>query len=354
MNFNCCFGNPAAYAPIDSTFTTDKFAGSSSSTSTSTLTSISPAPAPRNLGFPGSRRFTTGITSYESRNNATATTAGTRTGTGTKNNLVRSAGNALVEYDPDTMSDLVRVTVPEGCWCGQVIQVNAPSTPGDGDGVSGSITPPSSTHVRIPFGCKPGSSFLVRIPSPNINTHDGINTGVMPMTTTTTTMMNVHDASPKDQFADHDLYLMEEESTNRNIEEEGVITKTNTNGGEEEQFQMLVKVPQGVGPGTTIHVLTPNDQNRFLPVIIPVPDGDSFSTQIQFPVTYTMKDTFVRGDMFGNAQTKAKENANLNANERDKNQKYNWQDDMVAPNLAPLVVFHEYDHTFDNHKMDVQ
>mmetsp|Transcript_25456 Transcript_25456/g.31364 ORF Transcript_25456/g.31364 Transcript_25456/m.31364 type:complete len:91 (+) Transcript_25456:333-605(+) len=57
-----------------------------------------------------------------------------------------------MEYDPDTMSDFMKVTVPEGSYEGQIIWITSPDSS------------ERVVEVRIPRGCQPGSSFLVKFP----------------------------------------------------------------------------------------------------------------------------------------------------------------------------------------------
>ncbi len=141
----CCFGVPAAYAPIDTCDTL--------------------LPASKALGYPASKRSSVrSVNCHETKKPI---------------QLVQSAGNALMEYDTESMSDLLRVTVPEGCWSGQVINVSYAHDASKG---VNNVMP-----VQIPFGCTSGSTFLVKIP---------------PTTSTT-------DAT-KDMTPDHDLKLKED------------------------------------------------------------------------------------------------------------------------------------------------
>mmetsp|Transcript_32440 Transcript_32440/g.47662 ORF Transcript_32440/g.47662 Transcript_32440/m.47662 type:complete len:93 (+) Transcript_32440:840-1118(+) len=45
-----------------------------------------------------------------------------------RKSLVRTGGNALKGYDRDTMADLLRVTVPQGCMPSQTIEVTTPDS----------------------------------------------------------------------------------------------------------------------------------------------------------------------------------------------------------------------------------
>ena len=144
--------------------------------------------------------------------------------------LVKSGGNALMEYNEKTMANLVRVTVPEGCWESQIIQVTLPHGPG-------------SAYVRIPFGCFPGSTFLV-----NISNEQSVN----------------------------DLHLKEDR-----------LSKESKNNKElnKDSSMILVDRPPGMEPGSTIYVQTPDNSGRVLAVVVPV------GNEPQFYVEYN-KNTF--------------------------------------------------------------
>lgn len=139
---NCCSGTSFGYEPVDTGEPTTKY---SYYTNINASSSSSTIPASKDLGYPGSKRpgNPTSIWSNLDCN---------------KNILVRTGGNALMEYDPHTMSNLVRVTVPEGCWPSQMIQVKSqcPSY-----SVSDFTVKERVVNVTIPSGCVAGSSFLV-------------------------------------------------------------------------------------------------------------------------------------------------------------------------------------------------
>jgi hypothetical protein len=141
--------------------------------------------------------------------------------------LVQSGGNALMEYNEKTMANLVRVTVPEGCWESQIIQVTVPHGPG-------------SAYVRIPLGCLPGSTFLV-----NISNEQGVN----------------------------DLHLKED----RLSKEQSVAVETSKNNKEiKDSSMILVDRPPGMEPGSTIYVQTPDNNERVLAVEVPVGNEPKF------------------------------------------------------------------------------
>jgi hypothetical protein len=125
---NCCVGIPAKYAPVDAL----------EKPVSSKLSDRTGEPADVRAGFPAITKRAEVETNFKRQFYSGKA-------------LVRSGGNALMEYNEKTMSDLVRVTVPGLCWQNQVIQVIAP----DGE---------RSAYVRIPLGCTPGSTFLVNIP----------------------------------------------------------------------------------------------------------------------------------------------------------------------------------------------
>lgn len=191
-----------------------------------------------------------------------------------KLNLVQTGGNALMRYDPETMTDLIKVVVPPDCQPGQMLRVTAPDD-------SSRIV-----NVIIPQHCyKPGTSFLVQLPPPQ---------------STNNTAIGSNDNQRKNMqtmLIDHDLALKEgvvvqEEKEHGLIGDHFVSLKEKLLGDEEvrdsrdvrddprdedvinapkndEEKILLVSVPPNLDPGTTMYVRLPEYGNRYLPVKVP-------------------------------------------------------------------------------------
>jgi hypothetical protein len=239
---NWCFGSKA-YAPVDTFQKTNKYS--------SPPDDAIGKPADERSGFPG----ITARAQCNSRNM-------TKQHLGNPASLVPTSGNALMEYDPNTMADLVTVTVPAGSRAGNIIEVISPDSSG------------KSAQVMIPFGCTAGSTFLVKMPS------------------------------DQDQgWVVNDLHLQEEKADLVVVQSSQSQDYTQV-----KDMEMLVTAPKGVSAGTTIHVLVPGQgyEKRYLPVTIPE-GGVS-----QFHVQYNMQDTFVKEDGFVKSQKIAKQNWHKN------------------------------------------
>lgn len=208
-------------------------------------------------------------------------------------NLVQTGGNALMAYDPETMSDLVKVVVPSDCQQGQIINVKSPP---DKDGNS------RMANFVIPKHCiKPGSSFLVQFPRDIDNERE-----------------DVHSYKPNDQTLKADYFILNS-AQNNEVETASVDTSSSNqdrqviddqedplkekllpcekNEAEKainidnQQHMMLITVPPGVDAGSTIYAKVPGYKKRFLPVKVPK-GGVS-----QFYISYTFQHTITESEM---------------------------------------------------------
>ncbi len=154
--------------------------------------------------------------------------------------LIQSGGNALVEYNEKAMSNLVRVTVPQGCSYNQIIKVLAPGGK-------------RSACVRIPFGCGPGSTFLVNIPQEPLGDHQDLQLNEENNLLESSEIQPINEGPSLPQ--------------QQNIE---------SSTHEKEKSVILVNRPPGISPGTMIHVQVPGQQGKLLQVIVPDGDGSQF------------------------------------------------------------------------------
>jgi hypothetical protein len=201
--------------------------------------------------------------------------------------LIQTEGNALLEYDPVTMSNFVRVTVPEGLLPGMMMQVVAPDN-------SKKIA-----YVTIPMHSKAGSTFLMKFPSAE---EDREENSLMSRSASNSRLDNreeKRDSNDSTAEAKFDDYW------NMADAREG-----------SENLKLLVSVPPGVVAGTEIYVKIPGDEERVLPV--KVPKGVS-----QFYVSYLPQHTRYIEDLNLNESDvvgyEREENVNLHDNIATKN-----------------------------------
>jgi len=238
-NMLCCSKVPSSYAPLETTID-GEFNTSGS-----------------NREYPGNTRCMSSNT--------------------TGRHLVQTGGNALMAYDPETMKDLVNVTLPEGCHPGQVIHIQDPSCRTE-----------RVAQIIVPPGSKAGTTIMVKLPEEQYFTPNNQTFG----SSSGSVFMN-------------DLTLQEQEevvmSTSATQTHNRVVVQSQDippfpisshqfNQTNEKEFSMLIRVPVGVAPGTIIHVKIPDD-DKFVPVTVP---GGGVS---QFYANYTLADTI---DMNGN------------------------------------------------------
>ena len=218
--------------------------------------------------------------------------------------LVQTGGNALMVYNRDTLSDVVKVVVPANCYPGQMIQVIAPN---DEERVLGVVIPRHCT--------KPGSCFLVQFPPPskessvNVANEFGINQDSDDRHQNTN---NTNDVDPLKEplLQDHDINDSDENKTQQ-------ISMRN-----HEEERILITVPRGADAGSTIYAKIPSNDNRYVPVKVPK-GGIS-----QFYISYTFAHTINKNEMI-------KQQANEKEQLSRKNQ--NWHDNPIAYG-APMVV----------------
>jgi len=265
MDKLCCFNTSPSYAPIETT--------------------IDGASKPGNANgsrqdFPGNRRI---LSTY------------------TNTQLVKTGGNALMEYDPETMKDLVYVTLPEGCHAGQVIHVQDPNS------TSGRVA-----QIIVPPGSRSGTTIMVKLPEDQYFTPDetGNNNGFLTDLTLKEEVVAPHsettEANNRFLVQSQDIpmsYLASHQSNQNNYQQK------------EKQSSMLVKVPVGVAPGTIIHVKIP-DEDKFVPVVVPK-GGVS-----QFYANYSLEDTI---------------NMKNGGNQQQQSKEQNWHDNPIAYG-APMLV----------------
>mmetsp|Transcript_18 Transcript_18/g.35 ORF Transcript_18/g.35 Transcript_18/m.35 type:complete len:480 (+) Transcript_18:137-1576(+) len=147
--------------------------------------------------------------------------------------FVKTGGNALAEAPPNR--ERISVTVPNGVSPGQAIQVSAP----DGKIVS----------AVVPSGMVPGSSFMVEVPgqsTPLENSH-GPNSSITSISSPTT--------EPGVQILPPPVAS----SATQSLDQFSSLTADKL---------VMVHVPPGVSPGTTLHVQVPGE-NRTIAAVVP-------------------------------------------------------------------------------------
>ena len=230
--------------------------------------------------------------------------------------LVQTGGNALMEYDPETMSDLVKVVVPPDCKPGQLIQVVAP----DGSG--------RIANAIVPRHCKPGSTFMMKF-LPLNEEMDGNGSNNKPvgqhdlaLTQETNDGVGVGVAS-SNQTKQIDLLDDTPPTENTNPLKERLLPPSNENQSnyEKQEQTMMIIVPPGVDAGSTIYAKLPGNDPRFLPVKVPQ-GGVS-----QFYVSYVYGHTISESEML---------EQHKRSMEEQSNQKQNWHDNPAAY-AAPMI-----------------
>jgi len=260
----CCSKVPSSYAPLETTIDGE----------------FKPANANgSNREFPGNTRCV-------SSNTACA-------------HLVQTGGNALMAYDPETMNDLVNVTLPEGCHPGQVIHVQDPNSRTE-----------RVAQIVVPPGSRAGTTIMVKLPEEqyftlNNETIDSSGSGFV----TDLTLRNEEEVVLSSSGTQtHNRVVVQSQDI-----PPSPISSHQSNQTNEKEFSMLIRAPVGVAPGTIIHVKIPDD-DKFVPVA--VPEGGVS----QFYANYRLADTI---DM--------KENQN-------RSKKQNWHDNPIAYGLPMLVL----------------
>lgn len=168
--------------------------------------------------------------------------------------LIQTEGNALLEYDPVTMSNLVRVTVPDGLLPGMMMQVVAPDNT------------ERIAYVTIPMHLKSGSTFLMKFPSVKEEReasssliHDALSSKFEDL------MLKEEKRDPVESITDAKI---DDDWNIVEPPEERLSEKVRQDGGGPKQ-KLLVSVPPGVVSGTEIYVKIPGDESRVLPVKVP-------------------------------------------------------------------------------------
>lgn len=290
------------------------------------------------LGYPGSRRPTT----YISRE------ASSRDG----KQMIQTGGNALMEYDPETMSDVMKIVVPVDSVPGQLIQITAP----DGSG--------RVANVIIPLHCKPGTSFLMKFPTVeetellndlklqqentdivqggNNNSNGGAvagktnDGGDMSMTSTSNNNINNNMNAPTDLLDDTDQQQNPlEQRLLQDYDQRNTTSNANSNANAnihalDVQNLIIVSVPPGVSAGTTIYAQIPSffatqEQKRYVPVTVPKGGVSQFYT------------CYMYGHTLNEMQVMAVEQERV-AKQSGHEQKQNWHDNSVAY-TAPMVAY---------------
>lgn len=264
MDKLCCFNIPPSYAPIETT--------------------IDGASKPDNANgsrrdFPGNRRS---VSTY------------------TNKQLVKTGGNALMEYDPETMKDLVNVTLPEGCHAGQVIHVQDPNS------TSGRVA-----QIIVPPGSRSGTTIMVKLAEEQYFTPDetGNNGGFV-----TDLTLKEEVIAPNSEIMANNRVLVQSQDIPLSYL---VSPQSSQNDYQKKvkQSSMLVRVPVGVAPGTTIHVKIP-DEDKFVPVT--VPEGGVS----QFYANYSVVDTI---------------DIKNGVNQQQQSKKKSWHDNPIAYG-APMLI----------------
>lgn len=228
--------------------------------------------------------------------------------------LVQTGGNALMEYDPETMSDLVKVVVPPDCKPGQLIQVVAP----DGSG--------RIANTIVPRHCKPGSTFMMKfLPLNEERDGSGSNNKPVEQHDLALTQENINGVGVASSNQTKQIDLLDDgphtESTNPL--EERLLPPSNENQSsyEKQEQTMMIIVPPGVDAGSTIYAKLPGNDQRFLPVKVPK-GGVS-----QFYVSYVYGHTISESEML---------KQHKHSMEEQSNQKQNWHDNPAAY-AAPMI-----------------
>lgn len=221
-----------------------------------------------------------------------------------KMNLVQTGGNALMRYDPETMSDLVKVVVPPGCQPGEMVLVTAPDDKN------------RAVNVIIPRHCsKPGTSFLVQFPPPHTTNNTTI--GSKSYDEKNMQMMLIdHDLSLKEGAVRSDplkekLLGDEEERNTRDVIDED---SANIHNKDNEERIAFISVPPDAVPGTMMYTQLPGFDKRYLPVRVPKGNVS------QFYVAY----------VFGHTISESEKEERLSRNQQ------NWHDNPIAYG-APMV-----------------
>ncbi len=204
----------------------------------------------------------------------------------TKNlDLIQTGGNALMQYDPEIMSDFVKIVVPSYCQPGQLIQVVSPD---DSKRVA---------NVIIPRNGMPGSTFLIKF-LPFKGGHDekliqyqqqqqqqqqlqqNISHELALTQEKNSTEAVSSQTNQIDLLDDHTNYSTNTTTTTTTtttnpLEEKLLLPpplpeeQRNNNGNEKQEETMMIIVPPGLEPGTTIYANLPGGNKRFLPVEVP-------------------------------------------------------------------------------------
>lgn len=217
--------------------------------------------------------------------------------------LVRTEGNALIEFDPSKMPQRVLVTVPEGVSAGESIQVQA--TDGSGRCVS----------AVVPPGMMPGSQFVVEFPplSQKEAQHTPLAVPIngkcemtkQPAITSGSFPQKVLVSVPEGISAGQEIYVTSPDGSGQTIAakvppglepgssffvefppsgsnhaaneptdlmlfpEPASSPTAEASGGETDGNTILVKVPPGVPPGATIQVQVPDQPGRVIAAEVP-------------------------------------------------------------------------------------
>jgi hypothetical protein len=236
--------------------------------------------------------------------------------------LIQTGGNALMEYDPNTMSDYITVVVPPDGRPGQMLQVSDES---------GRVA-----KAIVPLHCKPGSTFLMQFPSQNLannadtnqtQTHELALKEEYQGSDDNNNNNNINNVSSSELQAVHPLkqrLLTGDALGDINISaSSSTIASSNYSNsvGKETEMKMLITVPPGVDGGTTIYAKIPGDDNRYLPVKVPR-GGVS-----QFYVGYVYGHTITESQMYDQDRiTKIGQ----------ERKRQNWHDNPIAYG-APMI-----------------
>jgi hypothetical protein len=184
--------------------------------------------------------------------------------TGTGNvNLIRTGGNALVEYDDESMRDLVRVTIPENVQSGQLLQVCT------SDG--------RTANFMVPFLAKTGSEYLIKFPS--VETAVVANQSDSSNSYTKNTSQDNRKSPIIVQGEEIDDNGLHEKSTAHVVVssfEDHPKTPLEKNESINEELpkavdsMILVCVPPGVAPGTQMELMLRNNNEK---INVTVPPG---------------------------------------------------------------------------------
>lgn len=214
--------------------------------------------------------------------------------------LVKTEGNALVAYNPNTdlPGETVAVVVPEGMLPGETVHVSAP----DGSG--------RMVEAVVPAGVKAGSTFLVQFPASPV----AARVPILPPTAGNVGCVSEQIGKPGSVGSVEGITQQEEQKQPPDL-----LDSVSCNGQHQpttDESLILVQVPDGVGPGSKIRVPVPGEGDRFVEAVVPAGN---------------VKEFYVSYDAQGGQQQRP-----VSGND-DNGNRQNWHDNPAAY-AAPMPV----------------